>query len=453
VKDFTVFWTRFYQHLNTNEYKLSLAALCKCDTMTNVTDAQAHVCTSLALEIFSVLLNLMSQNVAETETKATQRPPMSADGRGKVRYVGGMVIAKLRYHYMGIVKRSLFRPEMFDKHHNARDTVELLTSLESQSNVSVDPDSLNETNRRQNLRQSLLNISDGAMDYFMALTEEIDRFLNVSSLNIHKENLFKALQDHIGTNERIIAKWKELFADNSKTEDIFMQVNSRYIRVCANQFKKDLKDSFQLEKAQAHRKQLKEKTEKAKAKITLIDMKYIKSEKPELVHLKLKIMAKENPDVFSSRQFTKKDLICMSQAYAVGYKTTSKKEELAEGLCKALCEQDMMPNPDMFKQDPGESTSFSLDGPVEASSPSKAKAVTKTKRKGKGKGIGKKSCKILCKVCKGEYSNCSGIDWIQCDLCDCWLHRHCGNISDDMWEIISKGDDDWYCPICVNEDC
>ena len=58
---------------------------------------------------------------------------MSAAGRGKVRYVGGMVVAKVQFLYMGIVKRSLFRPEMLSKHHEVGEKVQDLSSLERSS--------------------------------------------------------------------------------------------------------------------------------------------------------------------------------------------------------------------------------------------------------------------------------------------------------------------------------
>ena len=441
VKHWAEFWKTVHSYLHSQEHIISIKTQFP---QSFITDILIHVCIALFIKICSILVKKLSLEITEIEAISTDRQEMSAAGRGKVRYVGGMVVAKVRFHYMGIVKRSLFRPEMLSKHHEAREKVELLSSLERPSchlqSSSDDPESLKETERRQNVKKSLVNISDAAMAYFMLLTLEIDTFLNVSSLNRHKENLFQALQDNLNRNEKLIQCWNGLFPANSQTQDIFKEVNFRYTRVCAKQFRKDLKDSFQLEKTKAHRKQIDEKREKANAKLSVLNMKQIKSELPELVHLKLKIMATEYPEVFSSREFNKNDILCLCKAYNMEIKSITKKDELANGLIRVISEVDRMPEPEALHASKEE---------LIQTKPTK-KTNTKAKSKDPGKGKGKKSTSILCNICSKEYT--SEKDWIQCNLCDQWLHRDCCHIDNETWEIISKGTDDWYCPVCLQDE-
>ena len=89
----------------------------------------------------------------------------------------------------------------------------------------------------------------------MFLTLEIDTFLNLSSPNQPKENLSQALQDNMNRNEKLIQCWNGLLP-------CFKEVIFRYTRVYAKQSRKDLKDSFQMEKNKAHQNELMKKEKK-----------------------------------------------------------------------------------------------------------------------------------------------------------------------------------------------
>ena len=111
----------------------------------------------------------------------------------------------------------------------------------------------------------------------MLLTLEIDTFLNLSSPNQPKQNLSQALQDNVNRNEKLIQCWNGLLP-------CFKEVIFRYTRVYAKQSRKDLKDSFQMEKKQSTPKRIDEKREKANARLSVFNMKQIKSASSELVH-------------------------------------------------------------------------------------------------------------------------------------------------------------------------
>ena len=144
--------------------------------------------------------------------------------------------------------------------------------------------------------------------------------------------------------------------------------------------------------------------------------------------MKLKLCALENQDIFMSRDFIKSSLILLCRAYNVKSSSLNKmkKEEIINNLVQTIKSSNSMPNPGI------------LDG-----------SVSESNGKGKGKGKNKsKSEKVYCKVCGKLYNKKES--WIQCTSCNGWVHKDCGEFTEDEWTLVSMDEDmPWECPVCA----
>ena len=436
-------WTKYLsactQHFRSPEYQCTLRDLFG---QQNVSDIQTNVATSMAFEISQENIKLISKKVSTKIVDIIPFPQMSAAGRGKVRYVGGMCVAKMRYHYMNIVTRNMFKDKEQDKVEHAKEIVDLLSVMEMGHEVSEDPESLMQIERKQNLQMSLTNISDVTADFFILVTHRIHQVMTVSNLQLLKEGLFFFVSEKLNSDSQLNEAWKAVFPEAASLvhlSEIFDNIIQRFIRVSAKQFRKDVKDTLKVEKEKAHRHKVKESSKKAKEHTRSVTMKEIISGDKSLIHLKLKVLLHENQSYFESRDFTRPNLILICQAYGVEFRGSDRKDTLAKKIKNAVLSCGEMPNPAVFT----ESTSLSA---------SAGTSKAKSKEKGKGKGKGKSSKKTLCKVCQIEYGDTT--DWIQCETCSSWLHRVCAGLANQKeWDTVQ--DIDWNCQECVyfgNED-
>lgn len=98
--------------------------------------------------------------------------------RGKIRYIGGYVVAKLHYQHKVQVKSTCFKTSAADKHKYdlAKESLVLLDIMKA-SEITVmasssDVGSLKETERKQNLNRSLINITDEAFHFTYDVVEK-----------------------------------------------------------------------------------------------------------------------------------------------------------------------------------------------------------------------------------------------------------------------------------------
>ena len=434
-KDWTKYMAACTQYMRSADYKRSLLELFGLTTG-QVMDIHVNVASTIAFGIVQEIIKMLSEDVKiSSEIAVVSTPEMSAPGRGKVRYVGGMCVAKMRYHYMNTVTRNLFSDKDQHKVDHAKEIVDLLATLEMgphEVDFSSDPESLLQIARKQNLKMSLTHISDRVSDFFILATMKLQKLMTMANLKEHKDDLFFFIQKMINDDQQLNETWKSLFASttlNIYVTEIFNNVMQRFVRVSAKQFRKDIKDSLTVEKEKAHRKKVKAASETAKIASKTLSMKDIRKGDKNIVHLNLKLLVLENNTFLNSRQFTRDDLKQLCQVYNVSFCAADKKENLAEKIKKAVTTCAEMPNPSIL-----------LECAATSSNVQSAAQI-----KGKGKGKGKSSKKNLCQVCQLVYS--ANPDWIQCDKCKCWLHRSCAGLSDEVeWQKI--GDLDWNCKAC-----
>ena len=123
-----------------------------------------------------------------------------------------------------------------------------------------------------------------------------------------------------------------------------------YLSVVFNQFVKDIKDDMKVAKWAAHRKDLKEKHEKAAShivnEITLLDNVSDTSTGKKRGFIQLKALIMENKKYFMCKTWTKDDMFQLCELCNISYKKSSKKEIINELLVSCLSACDQFAKPD-----------------------------------------------------------------------------------------------------------
>jgi hypothetical protein len=258
--------------------------------------------------------------------------------------------------------------------------------------TSSDPDSLIDTNRRQNSRHGLTNVTDSMFDFFITLTDVCLAKLINENLIRYGKSMFNNCLDIVQNEKCLYEKFSHMVV--TKIQDVTQQMQSgqeqmeithlldtmvltstqicsiyneiihKYFTVLFAQFCKDMKDSFHVEKTMAHRKQIKVSKTKEKSK-------------PKSV---------------------------------VKDKSKRQTEQTVTNVCEAV----QTPSPVQQDTEPQPGTS-SLN-------------------------------QDLCKQCQKS----EGVQWIQCDSCDAWLHRKCAGLQNaKKWKKLSKEGASWFCKECA----
>ena len=128
----------------------------------------------------------------------------STGGRGKLRYLGGWVIAKLKHKKKKFVRQNLYKQNMkaaANKYDKEVRLLETLTDTESSLlDSSTDQESLIYTKQKQNLRGGLTNISDECFDFFVCLDIQLQQLMTELAVNIYGKNFHSNLCDSINSS-------------------------------------------------------------------------------------------------------------------------------------------------------------------------------------------------------------------------------------------------------------
>lgn len=283
---------------------------------------------------------------------------LSASGRGKIRYIGGYVVAKLKYKMSVKVRNSLFVRNKESELEKLQSQLDILNGLcisyDDLKNVTNDLESLEEIKRKQNDRESLTNITDVAYTFFAELEMMCRKELTHTNLVEHGNNLHYYLQTKIKENSKLFESFLlcnfpvkrsceereaenacEIEADSTGTLlkeielilsgiiacsenyiDVYHTILDLFLCVNLSQFRRDYLAHVQKEKGKALRKKVMEKSKKVAGKI--FNMKLCmedNSVKKISSHLRLKSELMNNPKYFMDKSFTKKELQIFSKAY------------------------------------------------------------------------------------------------------------------------------------------
>ena len=110
----------------------------------------------------------------------------SSGGRGIICYIAGYCIAKIKYSLSSSLRSKLFNLKHTVEVEKLQKQMQLLENVcvsEAEiSSCTSDRESLEETKRKQNIRESLTNITDDVYSFFNKLDCKCSNFLNYKNL-------------------------------------------------------------------------------------------------------------------------------------------------------------------------------------------------------------------------------------------------------------------------------
>jgi hypothetical protein len=290
----------------------------------------------------------------------------SSAGLGKIRYVGAFCIAKCRHKLCSSIKNLLFAPEMDTEINKLNELIQILDGMILTASdikaISKYQESLNETARKQNIREGLTNINDEVFEFFLNLEKEIRQLMTYSTLQEQNKHLYKHVIQFISNKRSILEMFIQKCVSSSEehalnsTEpvevtgnhvckyltsfcehilELFENIVRLFVTVILSQFRKDYLRVIQRVKGKALRKKVIEKYEKKmQESITFQFIKADTSKNKAISHHKLKAVAMQNEQFYTSLK--KDDLIILLKAYNVEGQKRSKKTELGEKLVHVL---------------------------------------------------------------------------------------------------------------------
>lgn len=218
--NFTRITAKLNEKFLTNEYRSDIMAAFSVRNWSNITCGQRCLGVQLLFYIYQLFVAEIRKAVKlqETEHIALQVSNMGAEGRGKVRYIGGWALRKL------LEKSRRYAIE--NKQSQSKEVVERVLKemkkvLLLQNNVIIPsqilrettkkPETLNVTESRQFREHGLLNISDGAYEFFMLLEQQRVDQINSVRLSQQGPDLIEDSIEDVTKNEVLQTKFLNLF--------------------------------------------------------------------------------------------------------------------------------------------------------------------------------------------------------------------------------------------------
>lgn len=415
---------------------------------------------------------------------------MDTAGKGKIRYVSGYVIAKLKHSLSGKIKNSLYvkgKQQQLKYHQNQMDILNSLCALYDELQISsCDPDTLHEIKRKQNQREGLTNISDLAFNFFQKLEILCRKRLTHENLVTVGKTMFTVVKEELLSDPDLYQSWLECVSNSFKTApqseqrdsieelmfflvmasenvlDLFKSVVNLFLKVSFSQFRRDYLAFLKKEKGKALRKKVMEKSKKV---VKSFNMKFYNEDKSVNKQgsiLRLKSELVQNDKYLNDCSFTKKELLLLCKDFKIKISAQKRKDEIAGLISKTILSSDIAYIPEesntLDAEEPGPSGTTTrplCSVSVPSGQPEKEIRTEKrqSKRKGKGKGRGKKrktseDSDDKCSVC--NRSALEGEFWICCDYCSLWYHRDCVHLQDEQeWLRLTESGDPFSCPMCI----
>ena len=165
-KHFTEFHILFHAYLTSVPFMESVHSLVsdkyKCESV------MKQILTSV---LFIIQRNLLKEKTSAVQTEAcsifinpSQSTKVSLAGEGKIRYVGGYVIAKTRFHLNKRLRNTLFVPGMEEEMNDIQTQLSIVNTFIVSSSelhdITYYDETLQETSRKQSISDGLVNIHD-----------------------------------------------------------------------------------------------------------------------------------------------------------------------------------------------------------------------------------------------------------------------------------------------------
>ncbi len=219
-----------------------------------------------AMLIMTTLRVMVLQEAANTHLAAQEEQLTTSKevdptdpGASKIRYLAGRCVAKARYSLMSGVKRAMYRQRA--KYHQLREQLDALQHLvereESLLTSTSYTQSLHETDRRQNIRRSLTNVSDSVFLFFCKVESKRVQLETLPALHMYGGEVISICGEKMLQDENLVGHWLQMFQgtqfDKDITLSIFKDLCTRYMCIANNQYRKSLVDRLGKKKKHAHR--------------------------------------------------------------------------------------------------------------------------------------------------------------------------------------------------------
>ena len=222
-KNMTAFCTEISRHLQDESFLNSSTALLKT-YFTNPSDIHHGLLTAV---VFQIQKNILSKLVSsESQTSASTLPKKaepSSSGLGKIRYIGGYCVAKVKSEVSKKLSSCMFVFKKKNEFDKCKLTFNIVESMEVDYNLLADttkyPETLEETQRKQNVGGGLTHISDTAYDFFVLLEKLCRNELNDTTLAQYGGNLFQHIYTGMSCNEELDHYWNNIFENVGKKSD------------------------------------------------------------------------------------------------------------------------------------------------------------------------------------------------------------------------------------------
>jgi hypothetical protein len=363
AKKWTIFYSKCHAFLQSVEYQSA------CKTLFAQRIVNTFLCGSIETMIRK--RTVASFDSAILPQQEAGSAIVSEFAFGKIRYVGGCAVAKVKYHNSNIIRKEIGELGMIAS-KNAKVKVDLLQTIivsQVDADLSKFPSSIIDIKRKQNLSCGLTNISDEAFEFFLELEKYRIPLYSISGLRLHGENLLNHIHDRVISNTILFKQWVKLFvhttcayAVDSETDDcadilsditegasaltdLYRDVSKAYLGVTDSEFRKKLLEDLGKSKSMEHRKKVLTKGKTQSSGCTDFSMEtFLKATNKDSYHLKLKAALLANEDIL--KKLTKKQIILLGRFYNVKLRTADTKDVLCNALKATVVECDVIPKPD-----------------------------------------------------------------------------------------------------------
>ena len=268
---------------------------------------------------------------------------MDKNCHGKVRYVGGWVIAKLIQANRKYINTNISSTNMLVK-SEMNELIKLLESLLMHSstvhNKSEYLGSLEFTDLKQFRDNTLVYISDETFIFFMELEQLRVTLLCQSKLYLLKSDLLTMAVSTVKQNQNLLGHWTSLFEEHcckNLLKDLFCQAVDKYFHMGCGQFLRDFKRDHNVKKNEAHRKRVVERRpakQQKDDKITIKCLSEDQSSNKQYSHRLLVAIVTKQPGVFNSSVYNKNEIKHIYKAYGIKYVARWNKSQLNDYLVK-----------------------------------------------------------------------------------------------------------------------
>lgn len=168
--------------------------------------------------------------------------------KGKIRYVGGYVIAKLHYRNSVQVQASAYKTASkdIDKYEHGKRNLQILTCLKTNESSLLESEylgSLQETKRKQNVNRGLTNIKDNTYMFFDLLIYSILKLLSGRNVSIQGQETYRYVKDIISKDQQVFYAFVDLCTPKNVHQNISVNleesevvaVSDLHVQVCLSE--------------------------------------------------------------------------------------------------------------------------------------------------------------------------------------------------------------------------